>query len=67
METLNSSTMQFGFITIFVSAFPLAPMLALLNNIAEVKISHHHHQIHHNGHQINQIHHHPHHNEIYNS
>ena len=32
--------MQFGFITIFVSAFPLAPMLALINNIAEVKINH---------------------------
>ena len=27
---------QFGFITIFVAAFPLAPMLALLNNIMEV-------------------------------
>ena len=40
METLNSSIMQFGFITIFVSAFPLAPMLALINNIAEVKINH---------------------------
>ena len=28
---------QFGFITIFVSAFPLAPLLALINNVAEVR------------------------------
>ena len=27
---------QYGFITIFVSAFPLAPLFALLNNIIEV-------------------------------
>ena len=34
---MKSDLFQFGFITIFVSAFPLAPLLALLNNIAEVK------------------------------
>ena len=28
---------QFGFITIFVCAFPLAPLLALLNNILEIR------------------------------
>ena len=28
---------QFGFITIFVCAFPLAPILALLNNILEIR------------------------------
>ena len=27
---------QYGFVTLFVSAFPLAPLLALLNNIWEV-------------------------------
>ena len=28
---------QFGFITIFVCAFPLAPLLALINNILEIR------------------------------
>ena len=30
--------MQFGFTTIFVAAFPLAPLLALLNNIIEIRL-----------------------------
>lgn len=30
--------MQFGFITIFVAAFPLAPLFALLNNIVEIRL-----------------------------
>ena len=30
--------MQFGFITIFVAAFPLAPLFALLNNIFEIRL-----------------------------
>ncbi|KAM3877047.1 anoctamin-5b [Diretmus argenteus] len=29
---------QFGFITIFVASFPLAPLLALCNNILEVRV-----------------------------
>uniref|UniRef100_A0AAY4EDL3 Anoctamin n=1 Tax=Denticeps clupeoides TaxID=299321 RepID=A0AAY4EDL3_9TELE len=29
---------QFGFITLFVASFPLAPLLALLNNILEVRV-----------------------------
>ena len=29
---------QFGFVTIFVSAFPLAPMFALLNNVFEIRL-----------------------------
>lgn len=29
---------QFGFVTLFVSAFPLAPLFALLNNILEIRI-----------------------------
>ena len=28
---------QFGFVTIFVAAFPLAPLFALLNNILEIR------------------------------
>ncbi|KAG1704462.1 Anoctamin-1 [Nymphon striatum] len=30
--------LQFGFVTIFVSAFPLAPVFALLNNILEIRL-----------------------------
>ncbi|KHN88142.1 Anoctamin-4, partial [Toxocara canis] len=29
---------QFGFVTLFVSAFPLAPLFALLNNIMEIRL-----------------------------
>ncbi|KAG8438346.1 hypothetical protein GDO86_008870 [Hymenochirus boettgeri] len=29
---------QFGFITLFVASFPLAPLLALLNNILEIRV-----------------------------
>ena len=32
-----STVLQFGFITIFVAAFPLAPLFALLNNWIEVR------------------------------
>ncbi|KAK7107832.1 hypothetical protein V1264_015682 [Littorina saxatilis] len=30
--------LQYGFVTIFVAAFPLAPLFALLNNIIEVRL-----------------------------
>lgn len=30
--------LQFGFITLFVSAFPLAPFFALLNNVFEIRL-----------------------------
>uniref|UniRef100_A0A8C4QQK4 Anoctamin n=1 Tax=Eptatretus burgeri TaxID=7764 RepID=A0A8C4QQK4_EPTBU len=30
--------LQFGFVTIFVAAFPLAPLLALINNIIEIRL-----------------------------
>ncbi|ODN05595.1 Anoctamin-6, partial [Orchesella cincta] len=30
--------LQFGFLTIFVSAFPLAPLFALINNILELRV-----------------------------
>ena len=32
------SVIQFGFITIFVAAFPLAPLFAWLNNIVEIRL-----------------------------
>ena len=35
---LISTVLQFGFITIFVAAFPLAPFFALANNIFEIRI-----------------------------
>jgi anoctamin-7 len=30
--------LQFGFITIFVAAFPIAPLFALLNNWIEIRL-----------------------------
>lgn len=30
--------LQFGFVTIFVAAFPLAPLFALINNIIEIRL-----------------------------
>jgi len=29
---------QYGFVTLFVSAFPLAPLLALINNVFEIRL-----------------------------
>uniref|UniRef100_A0A096M943 Anoctamin n=1 Tax=Poecilia formosa TaxID=48698 RepID=A0A096M943_POEFO len=37
-EYLEMVVLQFGFTTIFVAAFPLAPLLALLNNIIEIRL-----------------------------
>ncbi len=31
------SVIQYGFVTLFVAAFPLAPFFALLNNIFEIR------------------------------
>jgi len=30
--------LQYGFVTMFVAAFPLAPLFALLNNVAEIRL-----------------------------
>lgn len=35
---LISTVIQFGFITVFVAAFPLAPLFALLNNWIEIRL-----------------------------
>jgi hypothetical protein len=32
------SVLQYGFVTLFVAAFPLAPLFALLNNIGEIRL-----------------------------
>ena len=38
---LHVAVLQFGFITIFVAAFPLAPLFALLNNWMEIRLDAH--------------------------
>ncbi|XP_029438252.1 anoctamin-3 isoform X1 [Rhinatrema bivittatum] len=38
MDEYLEMVIQFGFTTIFVAAFPLAPLLALLNNIIEIRL-----------------------------
>uniref|UniRef100_A0A3P8USS8 Anoctamin n=1 Tax=Cynoglossus semilaevis TaxID=244447 RepID=A0A3P8USS8_CYNSE len=40
-EYLEMAVLQFGFITIFVAAFPLAPLFALLNNWVEIRLDSH--------------------------
>jgi hypothetical protein len=35
---LNVLVLQYGFVTLFVAAFPLAPLFALLNNIGEIRL-----------------------------
>ena len=32
---------QFGFVTLFVASFPLAPLVALINNILEIRVDAH--------------------------
>ncbi len=36
--TSKLTVIQYGFITLFVAAFPLAPLFALLNNILEIRL-----------------------------
>ena len=35
---VSPPALQFGFITIFVAAFPLAPLFAMLNNWIEIRL-----------------------------
>jgi len=37
LEDYNELVVQFGYVTLFCSAFPLAPLLALLNNLIALK------------------------------
>lgn len=37
-KPFSVSVIQYGFVTLFVAAFPLAPFFALLNNIIEVRL-----------------------------
>lgn len=34
----STAVIQFGFVSLFVASFPLAPLLALLNNIIEIRL-----------------------------
>lgn len=38
IQISSSLVLQYGFVTIFVAAFPLAPFFALLNNILEMRL-----------------------------
>lgn len=38
LSLLSATVLQYGFVTLFVAAFPLAPLFALLNNIAEIRL-----------------------------
>lgn len=38
LSPLCIPVIQFGFITLFVASFPFAPLLALINNIIEVRV-----------------------------
>ena len=37
-EKYYFAVLQYGFVTLFVAAFPLAPLFALLNNIGEIRL-----------------------------
>lgn len=37
-KSITAIVLQYGFVTLFVAAFPLAPLFALLNNIAEIRL-----------------------------
>jgi anoctamin-7 len=41
LTSTSIAVLQFGFITIFVAAFPLAPLFALLNNWVEIRLDAH--------------------------
>lgn len=36
--SLFSPVIQFGFVSLFVASFPLAPLFALLNNVIEIRL-----------------------------
>ncbi len=38
MFVYHSAVIQFGFVSLFVASFPLAPLFALLNNVIEIRL-----------------------------
>lgn len=38
LSVVARAVIQFGFVTLFVASFPLAPLFALLNNIIEIRL-----------------------------
>lgn len=38
MHVLTYTVIQYGFVTLFVASFPLAPAFALLNNVIEIRL-----------------------------
>lgn len=38
LDAFSFSVIQYGFVTLFVVAFPLAPLFALLNNVFEMRL-----------------------------
>ncbi|ETE66424.1 Anoctamin-5, partial [Ophiophagus hannah] len=38
LQSFGALVIQFGFITLFVASFPLAPLLALMNNVLEIRV-----------------------------
>lgn len=38
LHSFSLAVMQYGFLTLFVAAFPLAPFFALINNILEIRL-----------------------------
>lgn len=38
MQQFNTMALQFGFMTLFINAFPLAPLFALINNAFEMRM-----------------------------
>lgn len=36
--SLSLAVIQFGFVSLFVASFPLAPLFALLNNVIEIRL-----------------------------
>lgn len=38
VSLLSFAVIQFGFVTLFVASFPLAPVLALINNLFEIRV-----------------------------
>lgn len=38
LSYFSLAVVQFGFVTLFVASFPLAPLLALINNLLEIRV-----------------------------